>query len=68
MVTTKNWLPAAPRGSATVLAIATVPSVYCVALAGVSTVVYPGPPVPVPVGSPPWITNSGTIRWKTVSS
>ncbi len=24
--------------------------------------------MPVPVGSPPWITNPGTIRWKTVLS
>src|SRR6185312_3141918 len=26
------------------------------------------PPVPVCVGSPPWITKPGTIRWKTVLS
>src|SRR5439155_15465749 len=25
-------------------------------------------PLPVAVGSPPWITNPGTIRWKTVPS
>ena len=24
--------------------------------------------MPVPVGSPPWITNPGMMRWKTVSS
>ena len=29
---------------------------------------YPGPPVPVPSGSPPWIMNSGMTRWKTVPS
>ena len=28
----------------------------------------PGPPLPDWVGSPPWITKPGTIRWKTVSS
>src|SRR5438046_1427976 len=30
--------------------------------------VYPGPPRPVAVGSPPWITNPGTMRWKIVPS
>ncbi len=25
---------------------------------------YPGPPEPVPVGSPPWIMKSGITRWK----
>ena len=24
--------------------------------------------MPVPVGSPPWITKPGTMRWKTVPS
>ena len=27
---------------------------------------YPGPPVPVPSGSPPWIMKSGITRWKIV--
>src|SRR5918994_7795796 len=35
---------------------------------GGSTTLYPGPPVPVPDGSPPWITKPGTIRWKNVPS
>ena len=43
--------------------MATVPTGYCAFAGGVSTTVYPGPPVPVPAGSPPWITNPGTIRW-----
>ena len=25
---------------------------------------YPGPPVPVPVGSPVWSMNPGITRWK----
>jgi hypothetical protein len=29
---------------------------------------YPGPPVPVPRGSPPWIMKFGITRWKTVPS
>src|SRR3954468_215642 len=29
---------------------------------------YPGPPAPVTVGSPPWITKPGTMRWKIVLS
>src|SRR5215211_2887545 len=27
---------------------------------------YPGPPVPVPVGSPPWIMKPSIMRWKIV--
>ena len=63
-VTTKNWLPAVPGGSVCVFAIATTPFVYFASAGGGSTVVYPGPPVPSPFGSPPWITKPGTIRWK----
>src|SRR3954452_22174245 len=33
-----------------------------------STVEWPGPPEPPPVGSPPWITKPGTIGGKNVSS
>src|SRR5690242_12228919 len=65
-MTMKNWLPAVPAASVSVLAIATTPSVYFVDFGGASTVSYPGPSVPVPVGSPPWITKFGMIRWKTV--
>jgi hypothetical protein len=38
--------------------------VYFASDGGGSTVVYPGPPVPSPLGSPPWMTKSGTMRWK----
>src|SRR3954454_7955307 len=44
--------------------MATTPFVYLVPAGGLSRVVYPGPPPPVPVGSPPWMTKPGTIRWK----
>src|SRR5439155_27213092 len=64
----KNWLPAAPRGSVEDFAIATTPSVYSALAGGTSATVYPGPPRPVPVGSPPWMTKPGTIRWKIVPS
>jgi hypothetical protein len=36
-VTTKNWLPEVPGGSAPVLAIATTPFVYLASAGGVST-------------------------------
>ena len=29
---------------------------------------YPGPPLPVPVGSPPWIMKPGMTRWKITPS
>jgi hypothetical protein len=32
---------------------------------GSSSKVYPGPPVPVPSGHPPWTMKSGITRWKT---
>src|SRR6188472_4075324 len=43
--------------------MATSPFLYCVSFGGASTVEYPGPPLPVPSGSPPWITKPGTMRW-----
>src|SRR2546430_8649254 len=60
----KNWLPAVPAGSLPPLAIATVPFGYIVPFGGTSSVLYPGPPLPVPVGSPPWMTKFLAIRWK----
>ena len=60
----KNWLPAVPAGSVDPLAMATVPAGYVVPVGGGSTVLYPGPPLPVPVGSPPWMTKFRAIRWK----
>src|SRR4051812_29348704 len=45
-----------------------MPFLYEAVDGGLSTVEYPGPPLPCPVGSPPWITKSGTIRWNTVPS
>ena len=67
-VTMKNWLPEVPGASACVLAIATTPRVYCVERGGASTTLYPGPPWPVPWGSPPWMTKSPVpgllaMRW-----
>ena len=67
-VTTKNWLPDVPGASSGDFAIATVPFVYFASDGGLSTVEYPGPPAPVCVGSPPWMTNPGTTRWKIVLS
>ena len=67
-VTTKNWLPEVPGASFSAFAIATTPFVYAASLGGVSTVLYPGPPPPVPVGSPPWMTKPGTTRWNVVPS
>ena len=67
-VTTKNCEPDAPGGSACVLAIATTPLSYLRSFGGASTTVYPGPPSPVPAGSPPWITKSLTMRWNVVPS
>ena len=66
-VTTKNWLPDVPGASTAVFAIAMTPLTYFEP-AGGATVLYPGPPLPVWVGSPPWMTKSGTMRWKIVSS
>ena len=62
-VTTKNWLPLVLGPE---LAMATDPIGYCgVALAGSSSAnLYPGPPDPVPVGSPVWSMKLGITRWK----
>ena len=48
--------------------MATTPFVYFASSGGTSTVEYPGPPDPVPVGSPPWMTKPGTIRWNLIPS
>src|SRR6266508_6454293 len=60
----KNWLPDVPAASSPPLAMATTPTGYFESFGGASTVLYPGPPEPDPVGSPPWITKSLWIRWK----
>ena len=52
-------------GLGRVFAIATMPGCTCRLCGGASTTLYSGPPVPSPSGSPPWITKSGTMRWKT---
>src|SRR5207249_6019739 len=64
VVTMKNWLPFV-FGPA--LAMANAPRSTLWSLNSSSNV-YPGPPVPVPVGSPPWIMKSGITRWKTTPS
>src|SRR5579864_2208126 len=61
----KNWLPLVLGPE---LAMASEPILYAPALGSSSANVYPGPPVPVPVGSPPWSTNPGMTRWNTVPS
>ena len=62
----KNWLPFV---SGPLFAIASRPSRSNVCLRSVSfTNWYPGPPVPSPSGSPPWITNPGRIRWNVSPS
>ena len=68
----KNWLPA-ESGSAS-RAIEITPKSWGSEL-GSSGSQYPGPPSPVPVGSPPWMTNgslvrasNGTMRWKITPS
>jgi hypothetical protein len=56
----KNWLPFV---SGPAFAIASAPrSTLCSLIS--SSNWYPGPPVPVPCGQPPWIMNSGITRWK----
>ncbi len=63
--TMKNWLPW--ELGAWVRAMATMPRPYW-PTTGSSTMLYPASPDPVPVGSPPWMTKPGTIRWNTVPS
>ena len=65
-VITKNWLP--PEFGWPVFAIASEPIWYSPASGGSSGIVYPGPPCPVPSGSPHCTTNPGMIRWQIVSS
>ena len=68
---TNHWLPALSGQS--LRAIETTPK-SCGSADGSSMMSYPGPPSPVPVGSPPWITNGrpprpfGTTRWTIVPS
>ena len=63
--TMKNWLPA-ELGSA-VRAIDSTPRTCDVSLNSAS-IVYPGPPAPVPVGSPPWAMKPWMMRWKVTAS
>ena len=60
VVTMKNWEPFV-FGPA--LAIASAPRTTLWSLNS-SSKVYPGPPVPVPCGQPPWIMKSPITRWK----
>src|SRR3954447_11272405 len=48
--------------------MATTPGPHDAFAGTLSRVEWPGPPPPVTVGSPPWITKPGTMRWKIVSS
>ena len=64
VVTMKNWLPFVfgPR-----LAMARAPRTTRWSFASSSNS-YPGPPVPVPSGQPPWIMKSGMTRWNVMPS
>src|SRR5690349_19790881 len=66
----KNWEP--PVLGCPVLAIANVPGRYVSWPDSSSGIVYPGPPVPVPDGSPHWSTKMelGAVvrRWHGVLS
>ena len=62
----KNWLPLVFGPE---LAIDRIPGLLCFCLAVNSSANwYPGPPIPVPVGSPVWIIKSGMTRWKIMPS
>ena len=53
-----------PLVSGPLLAIASTPGpVNCSAALNSSSNLYPGPPVPSPLGSPPWIMKSLITRW-----
>ena len=58
----KNWLPPV-FGPA--FAMLNMPGLlWCSAGFSSSGMEKPGPPVPSPRGSPPWIMKSGMTRWK----
>ena len=60
----KNWLPFVPGPE---LAIASRPGTSKFRFESNSSLNrYPGSPIPVPTGSPPWIMKSGITRWKIV--
>ena len=61
----KNWLPFVLGPE---LAMAKAPVLYSFGPGSSSPNWYPGPPLPLSSGSPPWITKSGTIRWKAMPS
>src|SRR5207302_1098445 len=57
----KNWLPPV-FGPA--FAMESVPLALRLFAGSSSLIVYPGPPNPVPCGSPPWIMKPAITRWK----
>ena len=61
----KNWEPLV---SGPALAMAMDPISYSPAAGSSSENWYPGPPLPVPCGSPPWIMKPGITRWKVMPS
>ena len=54
-------------GMDTVDAIETTPRPWCTSLNS-ALIWYPGPPMPVPSGQPPWIMKPLMTRWNTVPS
>ena len=66
----KNWLPfVACPACIPALAMDKIPAESCRASGWNSFWnVYPGPPVPVPVGSPAWDMKPGITRWNVVPS
>ena len=66
----KNWLPFVPFPLLMpAFAIESVPAVSW-RRSGLGSLlkVYPGPLVPVPVGSPPWAMKPAMTRWKVMPS
>ena len=61
----KNWLPPVFGPE---FAIDIVPRAFRLSVGSSSLIEYPGPPYPVPSGSPPWIMNPLMTRWKIVPS